>query len=352
MNNQTNAMSFKAKNISWTTIILTVITVVTFLVIYNPQRRYYDIMPMRGGATESRGGVSMPPTATQAPMMEDGSVSSVQYKDASMPYPYPYGNPNVSSEDTREFLKVYYNANMRTRDVQGLTRRVETTVRGYNGRVDNISSSEKSGYVNFVVPQNKYEAFRTELEGFVGSRFLTLNISSQNLLAQKVSIEEQQKQADTSLANYKSARQSLVNSHASAIKSIQTKISVAEQLLAALRLQTQTPEVIAQIKTTSDSLSMWRQQVANENSSYAIQLSNADNNIKYGQEWQKAVQTQDKALMDNVATVSGTVSLQWISLWDIVRTYLPGYSIPFIFAVLTLISFFWDRRRFRMEQTS
>lgn len=349
--NQTTKDSFKMRNISWTTIILALLTLFTFIATTDRHYRYYDIMPMRG-AMESGAGVSMPSTPTQAPMMEDGVVNSLQYKDSSMPYPYPYGNPNVPSEDTREFLKVYYNANLRTRDVQGLIRRVETTVRGYNGRVDNVSSSDKSGYVNFVVPQSKYEAFRTELEGFVGSRFITLNISSQNLLWQKVSIEEQQKQADTSLANYKSARQSLITSHTAKLKSLQTKVSVAEELLSALRLQTQTPEVIAQIKNTSDSLSSWKQEIANENSSYAVQLNYADNNIKYGEDWQKAVRTQDKALMDNVATVSGSVSVQWVSAWDMTLAYLPGRTIPLVFALLTLVSLFWDKRRFKNVQLS
>ena len=108
-------------------------------------------------------------------------------------YPYPYQNPDVPITDTREFLKMYYNASMRTRDVPALTRKVETTVRGYDGRIDSESSSGTYGYVSFAVPQTKYDSFRAELEGLVGSRFLSVNISSQNLLSQKVSIEEQQK---------------------------------------------------------------------------------------------------------------------------------------------------------------
>jgi hypothetical protein len=83
-----------------------------------------------------------------------------------------------------------------------------------------------------------------------------------------------------------------------------------------------------------------------ENATYKTQLNSADANIKYAQSVQKAVQTQDKALLDNVATVSGTVSIQWISLWDTIRLYLPGYSIPIIFAVLTFLSLLYDRRRF------
>ncbi|MCR4281378.1 MAG: hypothetical protein NUV88_03550, partial [Candidatus Kaiserbacteria bacterium] len=102
----------------------------------------------------------------------------------------------------------------------------------------------------------------------------------------------------------------------------------------------------AQIQDISNSLVSLNQQITNENSSYASQLKNADANIKYAQDWQTAVKTQDKALLDNVATVSGSVSIQWVSLWEMAQLYLPGYWIPFIFAVLAFLSLLHDRRRF------
>jgi chromosome segregation ATPase len=223
---------------------------------------------------------------------------------------------------------------------------VETTVRGYGGRVDQESSSPEYGSVSFVVPQSKYEEFRAELESFVGSKFLITNISSQNLLPQKLSIEEQQKQANERLSDYKSARQKIVSAHASNVQDLQSKINADEQQLVSLRAETQTPQILMQIQTVSDDLAYLKQRLLNENASYAKQLDNADRNIKNAQDWQKAVETQDKALLDNVATVNGTVSIQFISLWDVIRLYLPGYWIPFIFAVLSFISFLWDRKRF------
>ena len=99
------------------------------------------------------------------------------------------------------------------------------------------------------MPQSKYDAFRAELEGLVGSRFLTLNISSQNLLSQKVSIEEQQKQADTALLDYKTARQKIVNNHAITVQSLQSKIDADVLQLSNLRAKTETPQILAQIQT-------------------------------------------------------------------------------------------------------
>jgi len=319
--NNTPTQRFKVRDASWLTIGLAVLTVVTFLAVSGPRGQYgYPVTMMGSGWAEDSGG-----TRAVTPM------SGVELDNASAPsagmmapdyYPYP-GGGEVPVTDTREFLKTYYSATMQTRNVATLTRRVETTVRGYDGRIDQQSSSDKYGSVSFALPEAKYEAFRAELESLIGSRFLRVNISSQNLLSQKVSIEEQQTQANKNLSDYQASRASLVSSHASTVASLQSRINAA----------------------TSTELASLKQQLAYENSRYASQLKSLDANIKYAQEWVKAVQTQDKKLLDSVATVTGTVSIHWISLWEMLQLYLPGYSIPGIFALLTVVSFWNDRRR-------
>lgn len=333
-NNQSSLPRSLPWNISWLTVVLAALAVITFIAISRPGVRYVTPMGIGGGRVEySNGSGAVPPQPTDA-------------KGLDMYYPYPYPNPDVPVTDIREFLKIYYNASMRTRDVQGLTRRVVTTVRGYSGRIDQESSSPQYGSVSFSIPQSKYDTFRAEIESFVGSRFLSVNVSSQNLLSQKVNIEEQQKQANTTLAAYKAARQKIVSAHTSAVQSLQSKIDANTQQLATLRALPSTPQILIQIQTVSDDLSSFKQQLADENASYVNQLSIADANIKYTQDWQKTLQTQDQTLIDNVATVTGTVSIQWISLWDMAQLYLPGYWIPAIFAMLAFLSFLRDRRRF------
>lgn len=340
--NQSPSKSVLPYGISWCTIVLALLAIITFFAISN--NRPYYATSMGGGAMEYSGRTSaVAPDYATPPM--DMSVSNQGMKGMDAYYPYPYPNPEVPSTDTREFLKTYYSAYMRTRNVPDLTRRVVTTVRGYDGRIDQESSSQRYGSIGFALSKAKYDAFRNEIEGLVGQRFIKIDVSSQNLLSQKVSIEEQQKQADTSLAEYKTARQKIVSAHASAVKTLQSKINVDTAELAVLRSQPATPTVLARIQVVSDDLAFLNKQLANENASYTEQLARADQNIKYGEDWQKAVVTQDKALLDNVGTVTGTISIQWISLWDIVQLYLPGYWIPAIFLALTLVSIFFDRRR-------
>jgi len=196
MNN--NKLGFLPEYISWSTIVFTLLAIVTFFAVSNPSLQYATRMGFGGGIV-NYSEKSLPPNAGGGAPMMDNSVTSRLMR------PDYYPNPEVPITDTREFLKTYYKASMQTRDVSALTRRVETTVRGYDGRIDNESSAEKYGYVSFVLPQAKYETFRAELESLVSSRFLKVNISSQNLLSQKVGIEEQQKQADSKLANYMTA---------------------------------------------------------------------------------------------------------------------------------------------------
>jgi len=326
MNN--NKLGFLPGYISWLTIVLALLAVVTLFAVSNPSVQYATRMGFGGGVMESSDVKSSPPNSGGGEPMMDESVAS--FPTGGMMgldyYPYPYPNPDVPITDTRELLKIYYNASMQTRDVPALTRRVETTVRGYDGRIDNESSAEKYGYVSFAMPQDKYDAFRAELESLVGRQFLNVNISSQNLLSQKVSIEEQQKQADSALADYKTARQKIVGAHMNAVQSLQAQIGATSA-------------------TSSERISL-EKLLASENTSYARNLSYADANIKYAENWVKGVQTQDATLLANVATVNGTVSIQWISLWDTALLYLPGYWIPTIFAALALLSFLWDRRRF------
>src|SRR3989344_2329934 len=338
------------RHVSWLTVILALLAVGTFVAIFNQNGGYYSV-PMMGGYASDASYPSIAPPPMPRFTEAEGSYGTVSVQssmmDSGADYYYPYPTtPNAPASDTRELLKVNYNASIQTRDVQGLTRRVETTVRGHSGRIDQESSSPKYGYVSFVVPISKYEAFRTELESMVGSRFLTVDIQSQNMLPQKQSIEEQQKQADKTLADQKAARQRLVNTHASTVKSIQAQINESAQELASLRAQMQTPEIQQQIQTTLEAWSWFKEQMAEENASYSAQLSDADANIKYAQDWQTAVEKQDTALMDDVATVSGSVSIQWISLWEMAQLYLPGYWIPAIFAALSFLSYLWDRRRF------
>ncbi len=338
--------------IPWIAIILGVLAVLAFFQA-NDGRYGGGIIPMMGGYGGARvmyteeTDVAYP---SSAPMPPTAVSMGVSYDMMSpQPYPYPgYSEPNA--KDTREFLKVSYGAEMQTRDVQGLVREVERTVRGADGRIDHTSSAREYGYVSFVVPMSKYDALRDELESLVNSRFLKVNISSENLLPQKVSIEEQQKYVETTIADLRDERASLVAGHTRAVASIQAEINTNTQEIARLNSETTTDplrqaQITARLQALYSAQNVLKARLNNENSSYADELDYVDYELKYAEKSLEAVKSQDQDLLDSVATVNGSVSVQWISLYDMAELFLPGYWIPGILAALSAFAYYLNRRR-------
>ena len=336
----------------WLSLILAILAVIAFIACAPQQGGIIYEMMGGGGYSTGNSTEAIPP---MAPMMAQDSGTSErisagygQSAPSSMPYypqPYPYYGGDATAKDTREFLKQSYNATLRTRDVNGMTARVVTTVRGHEGRVDNTQSSEKYGYVQFVLPITQFESFKKEVEGMVGSRFLKVEMSAQNLLPQKQGIEEQQKQADSTLADYEASRVRIVSTHTSAAKSLQAQVSAQTAMLSDLRGQPSSVERDTQILQLEAVLIEYQQRLVDENASYSKKLATADANIKYAKDRQGAIKTQDQNLLDNVATVNGTISVQWISYWEMARLYLPGYWIPAILALLAVLAFMWESGR-------
>lgn len=319
----------------WITIILAILTFIAFVACTPDGGGVYPMPAMRFGGTT---GVAESPGM---PSVMDQGMSGVVAPDY-----YPYPDDDVPATDTREFLKISYHAQILTRKVEDVARRVETIVRGYDGRIDQMSSAHRFGFVRFVVPASQFDAFRSEIEGLIGPRFIDVEISSQNLLPQKISIEERQKLVEDAIAAANDARAKLVAAHANRVQSLEGEIASMKAQISDLEEQAPSSERDAQLAALRSTLASYESQLASENASYASKLSWADARIKSAETALTAVQNDDQELLDSVATVEGTISFQFVSLWDIARLYLPGYSIPAILAVLTVISFLFERRLF------
>ena len=238
-------------------------------------------------------------------------------------YPRPMPPQDVPITDTREFLKTDYNATIRTRDVSTITRRVETTVRGFGGRIDSSNNSPKWGFVSFVVPASKFDSFRNEIESLTDARFITTEIRNENLLPQKQSIEEQRKQIDKELTELRASRQSLIANHIRVLASLQSQLDQAP----------------------SEQKYLFQIQINNENASYAKQLNSFDARIKDTQTNSEWVSKQDQSLIDNVATVRGTISINWISIWDVIQLYVSTSWIIVILLSVAFVSYLFERHR-------
>ncbi|MFA6585973.1 MAG: hypothetical protein WCS86_02310 [Candidatus Paceibacterota bacterium] len=236
------------------------------------------------------------------------SQNSDMYKSIGAPSVDLYHREELPITDNREFLKVNYNATLRTRNVIDLRNRLEIIIRGFGGRVDSSNSGEKNGYINFVIPKDRLDAFKIEIEDLVGKKFYNEQLSSQNLLGDKQRIEENQKQAEKNLGNLQAERAQIIREHNQNISSYQNEVDII-----------------------------------NENKSYQTKINNIDLSIKSMQASLKKIQSQDKNFLDNVATVNGSISLNWISLWEMADIYLPGPILAWVFFLATIVSFIWYR---------
>jgi len=225
------------------------------------------------------------------PNLSIAKPESVGISDLSKMMPdYFRNNQQISVSDTREFLKTNYSAVIKTRDVQTVVTSVKNIVKGNDGRVDNISSSELNGYLTFVVPKSKYEAFRSEIESLTHKKLFSETSLSQNLLGQKQSIEQQ-------TSNIKKNLESL------------------NEQKEALRLQHN----------------------QRENSQYTAQNASLESQIKIQNTNLENVNTQDENFTENIETVEGRVDVKWISIWQMIKVFSPVSPEILVIVIIVII---------------
>ena len=278
-----------------------------------------------------------------------GGVDNImipQVADNSMVAPdyYPYYQDGTSVEDTREFMKVAYRAEVKTRDVKDATGDVKNAVRDAEGRIDNLNESPKSAYISFVVPKSNFENFREEIESLAHEKLIAVNVSASNLLSQKQNIEEQDKNAKERLASFETQLKDLTARHNQTVKNLQTNLEANNLELAHTR-------ALIATTTESSSLSVLRNQEANlvasiaalnknlksENTSYTADKQNLDSQIAWVKTEQENIAEQDENFTDNIETVQGSVSIEWISYWGLAKVFSPIHPtwVIIILAVLT-----------------
>lgn len=265
---------------------------------------------------------------------------------------YGRGSEQPSISDTREFLKTGYNATIKTRNVSDVVKDVKNIVKGSDGRVDNSNSSEKYGYVSFVVPKSNFDTFKDEMESITHKKLYTESISEQNLLSQKQGIEEQTGNIVNTLENLQNQKTALASKHAQTISTINKELARLKTELTSLRAvisETTDPQVLAQLRIQENSLlkqeSTQKQNLASENSSYAIQSQNLENSINKSNNNLTNVNKQDSQFTDNIETVNGYVSVNWVSLWQMAKIFSPISPTIIIIILVILIGFYLNHKK-------
>jgi hypothetical protein len=334
---------------------------------YNPGLGSNDINDMREtrlgiimqkiGLIDATDESSAPQSASsigsETATIEDNLYGSYEPIYGGGGYPYPYPNQDVNYTDTREYLKVFYQTTIKSRAVDTLAGRIQTIIRGYGGRVDSASANKKYAYISFIVPKKLYEAFRTELKGLVGERFIDEYVSSQNYLPQKVSIEDNTKTASSTLVDYQTEKKNLTDKHNKTIADYQKQVNYYSSQVWSLQQEykntTSTSKqatLQSQINYANSEWSRYKKLIESENSDYNKKSKVIDSKIKSVQNQLAGLKTQDTNLTNNVETVQGSITIQWVSVWQMFKLYVPfyGWLIAGII-LLVIVGAIYGRRR-------
>jgi len=253
-------------------------------------------------------------------------------------------SPDIT--DTREYLKTTFGLDIKTRKVEKTYTRVKTIIRGYGGRIDNSSLSEKYARLSFVVPKSDYDSFVEEVQGMFPEKFIKLSENTSNLLPQKQHIEEQTEQTNKTLDELKQDRTDLVKNHEEKVASLQKEVNRLNGIIYSLmgqRKDIPTTDTIAlqkineQINYNLRLRNTQNESLNNENNQYQKNLNALDQRISAQENRLIELDKQDTNLLNNVETVDGTISIRWISLFEIVNLYIPVYKTLIILFVLIII---------------
>jgi hypothetical protein len=262
-------------------------------------------------------------------------------------------DPDFPVNDNREFLKTYYSASARSRHIEELIQRIQVSVRSFGGRVDSASSSKDYGYINFAVRRDKFDAFKNELKALFGERFYSENIQTENLLPQKQSIENQQQSTQKSLDQLRIDRNKLKKRHSRIVESIKSEMDAIAVETANLQAEV-TNDWIRRIETANRIRELLKKnselaaRLRNENGQYNDNLTSYNYQIHSNESSLSDLAKQDQNVIDIAATVRGTISLSWISIWEIINLYLPSYWLAVLFMIIAVIFYFIHRRKYRL----
>lgn len=308
-------------------IILIIIVVVLAIgfVLSKKTRPVYNTMEI----SKSMGGISIP------------SVQS----------PYPYFEETTSIKDTREFMKVNYGAELKTRNVKDAIRDVKNAINDADGRIDNLNETTKYAYVSFVIPKSNLNNFKDEIESITNEKLYTENISSQNLLSQKQSIEQQQETARASLVELQNKQKDLIGKHTQAVSNLQNEIIYIQNQLISVRATidiTSDEDTLVTLRNQEYDLSQQetslKQSLNSENLSFNTKNQNLKNQIENINTQIKNINKQDVQFAENIETVNGYVSINWISLWDMAKIFSPIHP-TIIIIILVLLVWYYLRRK-------
>lgn len=351
------AAETSSRPVPWFSLALAGMAVLSLLVVV-PQRQKQSaqtlVAPSPAGVAEEKTAASLsaqPEAGGYGGYAEDESMAD-KGRRALPPVADSLAVPEVPASDSRQFLKTDYSASAETRNVPKLVGRLQALVKGYDGRVDGLRSSKDSGSVEFVVPDGRFESFRSEVTSLVGERFFTEFVATENLLPEKRAIEDQERQARSALTQLKAEREKVGKDHAQAVASLQGQIGSVNRELKEIEAQLQVTlnlDQRASLEARKQELVKTRgnlqARLSEENWRYQDELTRLEAQVRAAEGEIESAKMQNGRLLDTVATVRGTISVSRINLWEAATRYVPAYWLPITLLTGAAFAYWRNRRR-------
>jgi len=263
-----------------------------------------------------------------------------------------YFTDEASVVDTREYLKLNYSAEMKTRTVEKKSRQIETMVRGYGGRIDSLNVNNKYANISFVLPKKSLDLFQNELRGLVREKYFSESLSSNNLLPQKQNIEKNTENNLIKLSDLQAQRDLMTKKHEQLVAGWQKEINGLTKNISELRAEVATDTVrqrivTEQIRGLTERKNYLNQKIVRENVEFQNRLDSIDGRISQTNQVVEQWQDQDEKLLADVETVQCNVFIRWISVWDMVNLYVPVVRVLVVVFILVIVGYFVFGRRQR-----
>lgn len=274
------------------------------------------------------------------------------YNSATQPAILAPQTNQTPINDTREFLKTYYSSQIQSRNVEEFSQTAKTTIKGFGGRIDSLSSSKESSYISFSLPTDKLDAFKLQLKTLAGGKFYVENLSAQNYLPQKQQIESSAKDNKTQLTNVENQKQSVINNHNKIMTGLNVQAKANSNAINDVKLFLQTNPTSLELQQRL--LDLQKQQsainskISKENTNYKYEIENYNSQIEYYNKQAQNLNKEDQGLVDNVNTVQGTISITHINFLAYLNAYLPLYWVLVIFLAIYGLYFAFHKRSIRL----
>jgi|AntAceMinimDraft_13_1070369.scaffolds.fasta_scaffold05136_6 hypothetical protein len=271
-----------------------------------------------------------------------GSIGRGPIPDVTGNHFFENNKPN-SIADTREFLKTYYSGKIATRDVQSVIQDVSDVIDQVNGRIDNRQSEIGTGAIKFVVPKSSFSSFEGRIASLGIPELYTISTRSENRLSDKKSLEIKKEETLDNLVEFGATKNELEKSYQTRLFGLNKKI---KQINSEIRDNENARDISEdfelrsifqnRIYTISEELVFTQRELNLLNLNYKESLENINSSIDGTYNRLEDGIEREKEFFDDIETVEGTITVQWVTYWEVYEKRLPIHP-TYISTILFLL---------------